>query len=78
MRTFSRVEAGISEMDAAKSDADQPHVMILDIGLPGMSGLEGISEFKTRQPNLQILIFTVFDDRKRVFEAICAGPRAIS
>lgn len=73
VRTFSRVEAGISEMEAAKSDADQPNVMILDIGLPGMSGLEGISEFKTRQPNLQILIFTVFDDRKRVFEAICAG-----
>lgn len=73
LRTFSNLEAGIAEMDAAKSDADQPDVMILDIGLPGMSGLEGISEFKTRQPNLRVLIFTVFDDRKRIFEAICAG-----
>ena len=51
----------------------KPELIILDLGLPGMSGLEGLRRFKEATPSTEILIFTVFDDRERVFEAICAG-----
>ena len=60
--------------EALDSDSDiVPEVLILDIGLPGMSGLEGICTFKERWPGLEIIMFTVHDEPERIFEAICAG-----
>jgi DNA-binding NarL/FixJ family response regulator len=38
-----------------------------------MSGLEGLRRFKQRIPEAEVVVFTVFDDRERVFEAICNG-----
>ena len=52
---------------------EPPEVIILDIGLPGMTGLEGIKLLKNAVPDAEILMFTVCDDRERIFEAICAG-----
>jgi len=46
---------------------------MLDIGLPGMSGITGIEKFKTISPSTQILILTVYDDHDNVFDALCAG-----
>ena len=39
-----------------------------------MSRLEGLSEYKDLSPATDIIMFTVFDDRQRIFEAICAEP----
>ncbi len=50
-----------------------PSIILLDIGLPGMSGLEGIQEFKRLAPNAQIIIITVHEDCDSIFQAICAG-----
>jgi len=50
-----------------------PQVILLDIGLPGMSGIEGIEAFKSIIPDTYILIITVYDDNDKVFNAICAG-----
>lgn len=50
-----------------------PDVVLNDIGLPGMSGIEGIRILKERYPNLLILMLTVYDDDERIFEAMCAG-----
>jgi DNA-binding NarL/FixJ family response regulator len=50
-----------------------PDVLLSDIGLPGISGVEGVRRLKERLPELQILMLTVYDDRDHVFEAICAG-----
>lgn len=50
-----------------------PEVIILDIGLQGMSGLEGVRRFKERFPEVQIVMFTVHDEPERIFEAVCAG-----
>lgn len=51
----------------------EPGAIVLDLGLPGLSGIEGARLFKERFPEVEILVFTVFDDRERIFEAICAG-----
>jgi DNA-binding NarL/FixJ family response regulator len=44
-----------------------------DIGLPGMSGIEGIRILKERHPDLLVLVLTIHDDDDRIFEAVCAG-----
>jgi DNA-binding NarL/FixJ family response regulator len=52
---------------------EPPDVALLDIELPGMSGIEGVRRLKQRFPSIQILMLTVFADNDHVFEAICAG-----
>ena len=50
-----------------------PQVALVDIGLPGMSGIDGISILKQRHPELLLLTLTVYDDDERIFKALCAG-----
>ncbi len=50
-----------------------PDIVLSDIGLPGMNGIEGVRILKERHPDLLILMSTIYDDEERVFDAICAG-----
>ena len=50
-----------------------PDVVLTDIGLPGMSGIEGIKKLKESHPDLLILVLTVYDDNEKIFDALCAG-----
>jgi DNA-binding NarL/FixJ family response regulator len=50
-----------------------PDVVLSDIGLPGMDGIQGIKILKERYPDLLILMITVYDDDERIFDALCAG-----
>lgn len=50
-----------------------PDVVLSDIGLPGMDGIEGITILKEKFPELTILMLTVYDDNDRIFDALCAG-----
>src|SRR6266496_3188890 len=50
-----------------------PDIVLCDIGLPGMSGIEGIRILKERYPDLLLLMLTVYDDDERIFDALCAG-----
>ncbi len=50
-----------------------PQVTLLDLGLPGMSGIEGIGALHERCPQSNVVILTVYEDSERVFDALCAG-----
>jgi DNA-binding NarL/FixJ family response regulator len=50
-----------------------PDVVLADIGLPGMSGIEGVRRLKERHPSLTVLMLTVYEDDDRIFGALCAG-----
>jgi DNA-binding NarL/FixJ family response regulator len=60
--------------DALRSlGKEVPDIVLTDIGLPGMSGIEGIGILKERFPELLIVALTIYDDEKGIFEALCAG-----
>lgn len=65
--TFPSVE------DLADANLSRPDVILLDIGLPGMSGIEGIALIRKRWPASSIVMLTVFGDDIRITQAICAG-----
>ncbi|MCB1024731.1 MAG: response regulator transcription factor, partial [Acidobacteria bacterium] len=67
--------AGFRTMEEALEGLpkDLPDVVLNDIGLPKMSGVEGIKILKKAYPDLLILILTVFDDDERIIDGICAG-----
>lgn len=50
-----------------------PDVLLTDIGLPGMNGIEGVRILKDEFPDLTVLMLTVYDDDERIFDALCAG-----
>lgn len=50
-----------------------PDVALVDIGLPGISGIAGTRLFRQRFPTIQVIILTVYDDDERIFQALCAG-----
>ncbi|NRD44346.1 MULTISPECIES: response regulator transcription factor [Corallococcus] len=54
-------------------EREQPDVLLLDLGLPRMSGIDVTREVKARFPKVEILIFTIFDEEDKVLEAVKAG-----
>jgi DNA-binding NarL/FixJ family response regulator len=62
------MEDALGRLDGRQCDA-----ILTDIGLPGMSGIDGIRILRDRFPDLPILALTVYDNDDNVFEALCAG-----
>lgn len=50
-----------------------PDIVLMDIGLPNISGIEGVRTLKENFTDIQVLMFTVFEDDEKIFEAIKAG-----
>ena len=61
-------EDALSRLPALK-----PDVVLMDIGLPGMSGIDCIRELKRLEPATQIMMLTVFEDHDRIFQSLAAG-----
>jgi len=68
--TFSSGEAALEFIEKEEL---VPDIILLDIGLPGMNGIELIPELRKLSPSSKIIIITVHDDDENVFNAICAG-----
>lgn len=66
--SFARSETAIPAIQA-----DPPNVVIVDIQLPGISGIECVRQLKPLCPETQFLMVTAFDNADRVFEALAAG-----
>jgi len=64
---------GSMEDAVASIGAAGPQVSLVDIGLPGISGTEGIRILKQRYPRMLFVVLTVYDDDDRIFAAMCAG-----
>lgn len=66
----STCEGLISRLQGAKV---MPDIVLMDIGLPGISGIEGASRIRELSPTTRVLMLTVHDERQNIFDAICAG-----
>ncbi len=58
---------------AVLNEENQPEVILMDIGLPGMSGISGMKLITEKYPGISIIMFTVYMDSHKIFESLCAG-----
>lgn len=54
-------------------EACKPELVIMDIDMPGIGGIEGVKRIKEHYPEIKVVMHTVFDDDNRIFDSICAG-----
>jgi len=64
---------GLELLDLLKSNKINPHLVILDISMPKLRGLEAIREIKTIRPEVKILIVTMYKDNEYLYQALTAG-----
>ncbi len=69
LRVSESVEEFLSDVGADPG----VDIILMDIGLPGISGITGIPLVKEKLPDADILMFTVYDDHSKIFQALCAG-----
>ena len=64
---------GSVELALEKIENDAPNVILMDINLPGMTGIEGVKLIKEKMPECEIIMQTISEDDKDVFDSLCAG-----
>jgi DNA-binding NarL/FixJ family response regulator len=68
-RSFHSCESAVEALE----ESEAPDIVLMDIGLPGMNGIEGVRRFKAISPETRVIMLTVFDENDMIFQAICAG-----
>lgn len=68
-------DAGAGEEAIRMAIELEPDVVLMDINMPGMDGIEATRQLKARLPDVRIVMLTIFDDQERLFEAIRAGAQ---
>lgn len=68
-----KCNGAFGSVEEALQGMSRPDVLLLDINLPGMTGIQGIPKFKAKFPDCHIIMLTVFDDDENIFEAVMAG-----
>jgi DNA-binding NarL/FixJ family response regulator len=69
-QAFGNGEAAMEEL---RDGAELPRLVLMDLALPGMSGIECIREIRKQAPAIPVIMLTVHQSNERIFEAICAG-----
>ncbi len=64
---------GSVELALKKIENDAPNVILMDINLPGMTGIEGVKLIKEKMPECEIIMQTISEDDNDVFDSLCAG-----
>ncbi|MGE9269996.1 MAG: response regulator [Verrucomicrobiales bacterium] len=68
-----RVFPSCNELFVALGTDKHPDLLLMDLGLPGMAGVEGIRKLATMAPDIAVLVITVFREKEKVLEALSAG-----
>src|SRR6185436_8882143 len=68
LKSFSDAETALKEIPELN-----PEVVLMDINLPGITGIECMKELKRSLPELNVIMLTVFAEDKTVFESLCSG-----
>lgn len=63
----------VEEMLELLNKGKLPDVLLMDIQLPGMSGIEGIKIIKQKYPEIEIIMLTIYHDSHKIFDSLCAG-----
>ena len=66
---FNSIEALLLHLRAESL----PQVLIMDLGLPGMSGIDGMKLIKQKHPQIDLVVFSVYNDSQKIFDSLCAG-----
>ena len=69
VRHFCCCEDALAELRTAVP----PAIVLMDIALPGMDGLQGLERVKALSPDTAVVVLTVFEDEEKIFRAICSG-----
>lgn len=64
---------GSVETALAQVERIRPDIILTDLGLPGMSGIEGIERFRKIFPEIPIIALTIYDNDEQIFNALCSG-----
>jgi DNA-binding NarL/FixJ family response regulator len=67
------VGASVEELLAELDEGLLPHVLLLDIGLPGISGTQALPLLKDKYPALEVIMFTAYEDVEHIYQALCCG-----
>ena len=69
------VAASYPDCDKADKQVEKYHadLVVMDIDMPGIGGVEGVKRIKNTNPDVKVVMHTMFDDDNRIFDSICAG-----